>query len=344
MDLPERIETEEQLDDLLTRPSPGLVALAGGLRGTVAMIGAGGKMGSTFAVRLSRAIREAGADARVTAVSRFSDSSRQVELERRGIATVAADVMEGAQVDALPDADYVVYLVGRKFGTTGDEAETWATNTLPPVHVCRRYAGRPTVALSTGSVYDLSPLETGGAAESDATEPRGEYANAAVARERLFQWASRRFSTPVCLVRLFYANDLRYGVIRDVAESVFEGRAIDLSMGCVNVIWQGDAVDQSLRALEHAGIPARPMVVAGPEMVSVRFLAARLAGLLDREPVFANESAPDALLGNASLAAGLFGYPEVPLDRMIRWTAHWVSSGGRGFGKPTNWEVRDGRY
>ncbi len=344
MSLPDRIETEEQLDDLLTRPSSGLVALAGRLRGTVTMIGAGGKMGMTFAVRLSRAIREAGADARVTAVSRFSDSSRQAELERHGIATSAADVLDGSQVDALADADYVVYLVGRKFGTTGNEALTWATNTLPPVHVCRRYSGRPIVALSTGSVYELSPLATGGATESCATEPRGEYANAAVARERLFQWASQRFSTPVCLVRLFYANDLRYGVIRDVADAVMEGRPVDLSMGCVNVMWQGDAVDQSLRALDYTGIPARPIVVAGPETVSIRVLAERLAGLFDREPVFVNESAPDALLGNASLAARLFGYPEVSLDRMIRWTAHWVSCGGRGLGRPTHWEVRDGRY
>ncbi len=344
MNLPECVESEEQLDDLLSRPSPALVEFARGLTGTVAVIGVGGKMGTTFAARLNRAIREAGADARVVGVSRFSESSRQAELGRLGIQTIAADVMEPAQVDALPESEYVIYLVGRKFGTTGNEAETWATNTLPPVHVCRRYTGRPVVALSTGSVYGLSPVGSGGSTESCATEPRGEYANAAVGRERLFQWASQRYSTPVCLIRLFYANDLRYGVIRDLADAIMENRAIDLSMGCVNLIWQGDAVDQSLRALEHAAVPARPIVVAGPETVSIRSLAARLAELLDREPVFVNESAADALLGNASFATSLFGYPEVPLEHMIRWTAHWVSSGGRGLGKPSHWEVRDGRY
>ncbi|TVR61691.1 MAG: NAD(P)-dependent oxidoreductase [Spirochaetaceae bacterium] len=344
MTLPDRIETEEQLEDVLTTPSRALVELASGLTGTIAVIGVGGKMGRTFAVRLSRAMKQSGANSRVIGISRFSDESCRSELERLGIETVTADANDISQVESLPDAQSVVYLVGRKFGTTGSEPETWAANTVPPVNVCRRYAGRPIVALSTGSVYDLSPVGAGGSTESDPTEPRGEYANAAVARERLFQWASARTQTPVCLVRLFYANDLRYGVIRDVADAIVEQRPIDVSVGSVNVIWQGDAVDHSIRALAYAAVPARPIIVAGPETVSIRYLAWRIAELLGREPYFVNESGPNALLGNAALAADLLGYPEVPLERMIRWTAHWVGLGGRGLGKPTNWEVKDGRY
>lgn len=344
MQLPEMISDEQQLDDVLTVPSDALVASVAGLSGNVVVLGVGGKMGGTLAVRLRRALERAGSSARVIGVSRFSDEHARQFLEQRAVETVTADVLDPDQVAALPDADRVVYLVGRKFGTSGAEAETWAMNAVPPLFVCRRYAGIPLVAYSTGAVYDLVPVASGGSREHDPLEPRGEYGNAAVARERLFQWASIRFGTPVCLIRLYYANDLRYGVIRDIAENVYNERPVDLSMGFVNLIWQGDAVDLSLRAFACAEVPASALNITGPETVSVRYLAQRFGELLGKTPVLSNESASDALLGNASRAAGLFGYPQVPLEHVIRWTAGWVASGGRGLGKPTHWEVRDGRY
>lgn len=344
MQLPERIETEKELDGLLTTPSRYLVEAYTGFPGTVAVIGVGGKMGGSLAVRLVRAMERAGSGGSVIGISRFGDPAVKRPLEEAGVRTVSADILEEGEVDRLPDADRIVYLAGRKFGTTGSETETWAMNAIPPVSVCRRYAGKPIVAYSTGAVYDMVPVGSGGSREEDPLSPRGEYANAAVARERLFGWASEKYRTPVCLIRLYYANDLRYGVIRDIAESVRTGREIDLSMGFVNLIWQGDAVDQSLRSFPYATVPPTPINVTGPEMVPVRYLAERIGELMGRRPVFANESSPDALLGNTAKAAGLFGYPEVPLDRMIRWTAAWVLAGGRGLDKPTHWEVRDGRY
>jgi nucleoside-diphosphate-sugar epimerase len=344
MELPDIIENEQQLEEILTRPSEALIESVRGFSGAIAVLGIGGKTGFTVGVRLRRALDAAGCSARVIGISRFSDPEAQKAVEAAGLETVAADLLDPEQVATLPDADKVIYLAGLKFGTTGNEAATWAMNTLPPEFVCRRYAGKPIVAYSTGAVYDMVPVNSGGATEDHPLEPRGEYANASVGRERVFEWASSRFNTPICQIRLFYANDLRYGVIRDIAESVQSGTPIDVSMGVVSLIWQGDAADQSLRAFSCATTPPTALNITGPEVVSIQKLAQRLGTLLGKEPVIIGEPANDALFANTSRAAGLFGYPEVPLDTMIRWTAAWVAAGGRGLGKPTHWEVRDGRY
>lgn len=342
--LPDTIPDEKALEEVLTHPSDALVDNVRGLSGSIVILGIGGKMGTTVGVRLKRALELAGSPAKVIGVSRFSNPDARTELEKAGIETAAADLLVPEQVESLPYADRVVYLAGRKFGTTGHEPDTWAMNTLPPIAIVRRYAGVPIVAYSTGAVYDMVPVTSGGATEETPLEPRGEYANAAVARERLFEWAAREFDTPICLIRLFYANDLRYGVLRDLADSVMEGREIDITMGSASLIWQGDAADQSLRAFEYATNPPTALNVTGPETVSIEAVARRMGELLGRDPVLTGEASSMTLLGNASKALGLFGYPEVPLDRMIRWTAAWAQAGGRSLGKPTHWEVRDGRY
>ena len=344
MNLPDVIENEEQLEEILTRPSDSLVDSLRGFSGTIAVLGIGGKMGTTVGVRLKRALDAASCQARVIGVSRFTDQAARAAVEAAGLETIAADLLDPDQISALPDADRIIYMAGLKFGTTGNEAATWAMNTLPPEAVCRRYAGNPVVAYSTGAVYDMVPVSSGGATEEHPLEPRGEYSNAAVGRERVFEWASSQFKTPICQIRLFYANDLRYGVIRDIAENIMAGAPIDVSMGVVSLIWQGDAADQSLQAFGCTSVPPTALNITGPESVSIRRLALRLGEFLGREPEIVGEAAECALFGNASKAAGVFGYPQVPLDTMIRWTAAWVSGGGRGLGKPTHWEVRDGRY
>jgi len=344
MGLPDIIEDEEQLDEILTRPSESLVESLRGFSGTIAVLGIGGKMGFTVGVRLKRALDAAGGTARVVGISRFSDRGAREDLNVAGVETARADLLDPDQIGGLPDADRVIYLAGRKFGTTGHEPDTWAMNTLPAVAICKRYAGVPIVAYSTGAVYDMIPVVSGGSTEDRPTEPRGEYANAAVARERLFQWASQRYGNPVCQIRLFYANDLRYGVLRDIAESVRDSSSVDVSMGCVSLIWQGDAADQSLRAFTCATTPPTPLNITGPELVSIRYVAERFGELLRKDPILTGEEQQSALIGNAGKAAGMFGYPQIPLDTMIRWTAAWVAAGGRGLGKPTHWEVRDGRY
>lgn len=344
MKLSDVVTDEEQLEDVLTTPSPALVQSVRGFSGTFVILGIAGKVGPTLAGRLRRALELAGCHERIIGVSRFTDPAAASQLQQMGIDTIAADLLNPDQVDALPDADRIIYLAGRKFGTTGQEDETWATNALPPAQVCRRYPGKPIVAFSTGAVYDVTQVDSGGASEDHPLEPRGEYANAAVARERIFQWASNRYGTPVCLIRLFYANDLRYGVVRDLAERIRDGKPIDLAMGYVNLIWQGDAVDQTLRAFACTSVPPAILNVTGAETVSVRELAERLGNELGKTPVFERESRPDALLGNTKKAISMFGRPEVSLEQMIRWTAAWVIAGGRGLGKPTHYGVRDGRF
>jgi nucleoside-diphosphate-sugar epimerase len=344
MNFPEIIRNEEELDEILTRPSEALVKSVSNFSGTIAVLGIGGKTGTTVGLRLKRAIDESGSTATVIGVSRFTDETVRGNLENHGVETLSLDLLDDNAESRLPDAQKVVYLAGLKFGTTGNEPATWAMNSVPPAVICRRYRGVPVVAYSTGAVYDMVPLHSGGASEDMPLEPQGEYPNSAVARERLFQWASARYGTPVCLIRLFYANDLRYGVIRDIADSIAAGKPIDISNTALSLIWQGDAADQSLLAFRCATVPATALNVTGPETVSVVALARRLGQLLGSEPEFTGEPHPRTLIGNATLATGLFGYPEVPLDLMTRWTAEWVRGGGRSLQKPTHWEVRDGRY
>ena len=252
--------------------------------------------------------------------------------------------MDPDAVAGLPDADRIVYMVGRKFGTEGSEGLTWAVNTLVPAQVCRRYAGTPIVAYSTGAVYDRVPVNSGGAAETAALTPVGEYANAAVGRERIFDYMCEETRTPICLIRLFYAIDLRYGVLRDIGDKVAAGELIDLSMGYVNVIWQGDAINQSLLAFPYCSVPVRPLNITGSETVSIQNTAEKFGEILGRKPEFTGEPAIDALLGDSGTALELFGKPHVSPDRMIKWIADWIRAGGRSLNKPSHFEVRNGKY
>jgi nucleoside-diphosphate-sugar epimerase len=343
-DLPDHIESEAELDKLITRPSPELVRLTAGWSGPTVILGIGGKMGTHLGMTLSRALKLSGKDDPVIGVSRFSDDGVRGPLESLGIRTHAADLLDPADAAGLPDASRVVFMAGRKFGTGGSEYLTWAMNTLVPEAVCRRYAGTPIVAFSTGAVYDRAPADGGGSVESDPLTPVGEYANAAVGRERVFEYMSRTTGTPVCQIRLFYAVDLRYGVIRDIGDLVYREQEIDLTMGYVNVIWHGDAVDWILRSFPYCAVPPRPLNVTGPEIISVRRTALRFGELMGKTPRFTGREAPDALLGNTRSAAGFFGSPSVNAEMMIRWIASWIEAGGRSLNKPTHFEVRNGKY
>lgn len=342
--LPEQVGSEKELDLLISEPSSELIESYGNWNGTTVILGIGGKMGGHLGRMLVRARELAGGSGRIVGISRFHDPLIRKSLEDFGLETQPADLLDPSSLESLPDADRVVYMAGRKFGTEGSEGLTWAMNTLAPAAAIRRYAGVPTVAYSTGAVYDRVPISSGGATEISPLTPLGEYANAAVGRERILEYVGAETKTPICLFRLFYSIDLRYGVLRDIGEKVAADETIDLSMGHVNVIWQGDAIRQSLMAFSLCDIPARPVNVTGPETVSVRYVAERFGELFGRTPIFEGVPASDALLANTGLAADNFGYPRVPLDRMIRWIAAWISSGGRSLGKPTHYEVRNGQY
>ena len=332
------------LDDVISEPSEELTGLCAGWKGMTAILGIGGKMGLHMGMMLAKAGERSGSSSDITGISRFSDPAAREKIETRGVRTISADLMDPDAVAGLPDADRIVYMVGRKFGTDGSEWLTWAVNTLIPEAVCRRYAGTPIVAYSTGAVYDRVPVNSGGAKESSPLTPLGEYANSAVGRERIFDYMSEKTGTPVCLVRLFYSIDLRYGVLRDIGDKVAADGPIDLNMGYVNVIWQGDAINQSLLAFPHCSVPPRPLNITGPEIVSIQYVAEKFGEMLGRKPRFTGEPANDALLGDSGAAVELFGPPEVSLDRMIIWIAEWIRAGGRSLNKPAHYEVRNGKY
>jgi len=333
-----------ELEAKLAEPSPRLVEDMRRVEGDLLVLGAGGKMGPSLAMLARNALDAAGRRAAVTAVSRFSDEAVARRLEGAGVRVVRADLLDEAQLAALPDAPNVVYMAAMKFGTTGQEHRTWAMNTYLPGRVAERFRDARIVAFSSGNVYPLTPLISGAPTEDDPVGPVGEYAWSVLGRERLFHHFSLQHGTQVALLRLNYAVEMRYGVLVDIALAVRDGRPVDVSMGHVNVIWQGDANEVALRALLHCDSPPRVINVTGPETASVRRLALRLGERLGREPVFAGEEQGSALLNDASRAHALFGYPRVALNTMVDWVADWVAGDGETLGKPTKFQVRTGEF
>jgi nucleoside-diphosphate-sugar epimerase len=342
--LPETIQTEDELDELLSRPRPQLVQLIRELRSPLMILGAGGKMGPTLAVLARRAAHEAGHKLEIRAVSRFADSRARDWLEEHGVCTLVSDLMDRRAVNRLPDSENVLYLVGLKFGTAQNPAQTWAVNTLVPAHVLEQYSTARIVALSTGNVYPFGPIARGGSIESDPLTPLGEYGNAAVGRERICEYFSQRNGTRLALLRLFYAVELRYGVLRDLADRIWAGHPVELANGWFNCIWQGDANEMVIRSLSLAASPPNAFNLTNAEIFRVRTIASRLGELLDRPVNFAGQEGETCLTGNPSKLCAKLGTPATDLETVLRWTAAWVKQGGRSLGKPTHFETRDGRY
>lgn len=336
--------SEDELEDLLSRPSEADRDAMRGLQGDLLILGAGGKMGPTLARRARRAADEAGVNLRVIAVARFSDPTVRQKLERWGVETLAADLLDEDQLAALPGAPNVIFMAARKFGSTGNEPLTWAMNAYLPARVALRFRNSRIVAFSSGNVYPLVPVVSGGAGETTPPDPVGEYAQSVLGRERMFQYFSGLYGTPVALLRLNYAVELRYGVLLDIGLKVFERRPVDLSMGAVNVIWQGDANSVCLRAFSLCSSPPEILNVTGPETLSVRWIARRFGEHFGVEPLFEGREADTALLNNAAHCHRLFGYPSVSAEQIIEWVAQWIVSGGVILGKPTHFEVRDGKF
>jgi nucleoside-diphosphate-sugar epimerase len=338
------IETVEQLEDLLSRPGEKDVAAMRALEGDLLILGVGGKMGPSLARRARRAIDLAGVSKRVIGVARFSTGGLARELESAGIETIQSDLLDEGALAALPDVPNVIFMAAKKFGTTGAEHSTWAMNTFLPGLVAERYRASRIVAFSTGNVYPLRPIEQGGAVETTPVAPVGEYGQSALGRERMFEYGSDRWRTPVTLLRLNYAVELRYGVLLDIGLAVKEGRPVDLRMGVVNVIWQGDANSVCLRSLAHCQTPPLVLNLTGPETLPVRYIAERFAAHFNVQPVWQGVESPNALISNASKVQQLFGYPSVSPNDIIDWTADWIAHGGSTLNKPTHFQTRDGKF
>ncbi len=336
--------TDAELEDRLSQPTVGLLETLTQLPGDILVLGAGGKMGPSLARMAQRAFQELGRVDRVVAVSRFGDPAARAALDAAGVVTVAADLLAEGTLDALPDAPNVVFMAGQKFGTSGSPATTWAMNALLPILAARRYAAARTVVFSTGNVYPLWPAASAGPTEADPVGPVGEYAMSCLARERLYEHASLARGTPVAIVRLNYAVDLRYGVLVDIARRVHAGEAVPLAMGYANVLWQGDANAMALQCLALAASPATVVNLTGPEKLSVRAVAEAFGRRFGKAVRFEGTEAPDALLSDASALLARLGPPTVPLATLLEWVAAWIEQGGRLLAKPTRFEARDGRF
>ena len=331
---------ERGLEDWLSEPLAATRSALSEVEGDVALLGAGGKMGPTLAMMLKKAAPQKN----VYAVSRFSDKQVKDRIAEQGVRIVEADLLDESAYGRLPDVPNVFYLAGMKFGAAGNQPLTWAMNVYMPALVAQRYGQSRIVALSTGNVYPFTGLESGGSRETDLPNPVGEYAQSCLGRERMFQHFSQRFGTPVTLIRLNYANELRYGILVDLTLKILHGDPIDVTMGAVNLIWQGDANNYIIRALSIVQSPPAILNVTGPQTLSVRDLAGRIGRVLGKEPRFVSQEAPTALLSNSSACCEHFGPPATSLDEMIQSIVPWVAAGKPVLSKPTKFGVRDGRF
>ncbi len=335
---------EALLDDHLSLPDSATSEALAALPGDLIILGAGGKMGPTLARMARRAIADP--SRRVIAVSRFSDATVVEGLQAAGVETLQADLSDPHAVASLPFAANVVWMAGQKFGTMGDPVGTWTQNVVASVHAAERFAGARIVCFSTGNVYGPSVIANGGSRETDALRPDGEYAASCVGRERVFESVARRTGSPLLVYRLFYACDLRYGVVTDVALKVLRGTPIDLATSHVNVIWQGDANRLALLALAQASTPAVALNVTGP-VVAVREIAECVGHAAGMAPVFttdAGEGGGHALVANVDALSTMMPQVAMPLETLCGLAVEWIRANGRLLNKPTKFEVRDGKF
>jgi hypothetical protein len=333
-----------ELEDRLSEPTQAVIDMMQRLQGDIIVLGVAGKMGPSLIRMAKRASDEAGTERRIMGVSRFRDSAARRELEIQGIETITADLLDERALTALPDAPNIIYMAGMKFGSTGQEPMTWAMNTLLPGLVCQRYGSSRIAAFSTGNIYGLVPTSSSGSRETDTPNPAGEYAQSCLGRERIFEYYAQSHSTPVSLIRLNYACDLRYGVLVDIAQKVWSGQPVDVTMGHFNTIWQGDANALSLLFLEHAASPARKINLTGSLTLKVREVAEQFGLAFGKTVQITGTEAPDALLSDSSLCSNAIGSTTISEDELIHWVATWVSQGGATLGKPTHFESRDGKF
>ncbi len=331
---------ERGLEDILSEPTEATKRVIADLKGDIVVLGAGGKIGPTLAMML----KKASSGKNIYAVSRFSDKAVKTRLEDAGIKTIEADLLDDSEYWRLPDVKNVFYLVGMKFGVTDNQPLTWALNSFVPGLVARHYKNARIVVFSTGNVYPFVDINSGGAGEETFPAPVGEYAQSCLGRERMFQYFSQLYNTPVSIVRLNYANEPRYGIIVDLTLKILNDEPIDLTMGAVNLIGARDANDYIIQAISLAKSPPAILNVTGPDTVPIRQLARQIGKELDKEPKFVSQEAQTALLSNASYCFSLFGYPKTTLEEMVSLIVKWVASGKRVLNKPTKYDIRDGKF
>ncbi|HEY1174361.1 MAG TPA: NAD-dependent epimerase/dehydratase family protein [Verrucomicrobiae bacterium] len=342
--LPEFITSEAQLDDLLSEPSSAVIETFKRIPGDILLLGVAGKMGLTLALMAKRAADIAGTPRRIIGVSRFSSTGALQWLNERGIETISGDLLDGQFLTSLPAAPNIIYLAGMKFGSTGQEAQTWAVNTWLPAQAAQRFRHSRIVALSTGNVYGLVSATSKGSVETDTPNPVGEYAMSCLGRERMFEHFSRVNETKTALIRLNYACELRYGVLTDIAQKVWAEQPVDLRMGWFNTIWQADANAVTLAALADAKSPPSIINLTGADKLRIREVAWEFGRLFEKPVTFSGGEQSSALLNDASTTLRRYGPERVRVPLLMKWIAHWVKKGGATLNKPTHFESRDGKF
>ncbi|MDD3117822.1 MAG: hypothetical protein PHQ27_01465 [Victivallales bacterium] len=336
---------EQSLDELLSTPHAETIAMMQRLKGDIMILGVAGKMGMTLAAMAVKACRNAGVEKNIYGVARFSDPESVQKLEEHGVKTIKCDLLNREELKSLPAVPNIIYMAGRKFGTDGSEDLTWAMNAVCPAFVAETFAASNIVAFSTGCVYPLRSVREGGCTEAIAPAPVGEYSQSCLGRERVFQYYSRKNGTKILLYRLNYAIDMRYGVLHDIASKIINDEPVDASVGHFNIIWQGDANNYALRCLEHCSNPPALMNITGPETVSVKYAAEYMGAKMGKKVTYsAPEFGDRCYLNNADKALSLFGYPTISVRQMLDWQAEWLLHGGRSLGKPTHFEVNNGKF
>lgn len=336
--------SEQKLDLILTEPSERLIEDLKKIKGNIMVLGAGGKMGPSLCVLIKRAAKAAGINKEVIAVSRFSDQYAVELLKEYDVKMIPADLLNAKHIEALPDADNIIFMAGKKFGTNGQEAYTWAMNSIVPANVAKRFTSSNTVVFSSGNIYPLMAVVKGGADEKTMPSPVGEYAMSCMARERVFEYYSLEKKMPVLLYRLNYAVELRYGVLHDIGLSIINSKPIPLESGVVNYIWQKDANEIAVRSLLYTSTPPAIMNITGPETLSVREIALEMGEYLGKSPIFEGQESEKAFINNSSKSVEIFGYPSVAAKTLIKWQAEWLLQNGRSLGKPTHFEERKGAF
>ncbi len=344
MPVPLEYSSLAAFDDIQSEPSPEVIETLRGVGGNILILGAGGKMGPTICRMALRSSELGGFPLRVIAVSRFGDVATRNMFNELGCETISADLLDASALAALPHADSIVYLAGQKFGSQHDQEQTWRMNAILPGNVAERFPESRFAVLSTGNVYPFTEPVTGGPLPDVPVQPIGHYAESCVARELAFQNAAVTLGTKSVLLRLNYANELRYGVLTDIARRVWNSEPVDISMGAVNVLWQGDACAWTLASLRLSDAPPRILNLAGPETIGIRELALWFAKRLGKVCNLTGEIASTSLLSNGAETHALFGYPRVSLYEMMQMIATWTERGGAVSGKATKFEVRDGRF
>jgi len=338
------MKTVSEILELMTRPSNRLIEDMKTLNGDIMILGAGGKIGPSLAITAKRAFDAAGIKRKVVAVSLFDYKDAPSSMREAGVEVIEADISDPEKLQALPGIPNIIYMVGRKFGTTNNQSLTWQVNVLLPTKVCERFPGSNIVAFSTGNVYGMTGLTSGGSNELDEPKPYGEYAQSCLGRERIMEYYSEKDKTSMLLFRLNYAIDMRYGVLYDIANAIYNENPVSIDQPIFNCIWQGDVCEYALRSLLHTAVPPTKLNVTGPETISTRWIAAEFAKRFNKKVQFSGEEGDCALSSNTTKLSKLMGYPKVPLENMIDMVADWIKEGGEAINAPTHFETTNGKY